>query len=156
IGNGGKPREIPIAPRLIGNRRSNKGRRPLTQAFVISEEKSPVLDDPSANRKAKLVASKWSLRHSRLIGVIGVEDAVLIELKSRAVRLVGAGLRDHGHRDGPVKLRLLAVGVHAKLADGIDRRSNLQSLTQCAWRAAIPGILETSAIDVELSAAPVR
>ena len=65
-----KTREVSAAPQLIWNRRTNKRRRPLTQPFVVPEEECPVLDDPSANRKAEFVAGKRRLRHSGLIGIV--------------------------------------------------------------------------------------
>src|SRR5262249_22101246 len=125
IDYGCKPSEIPAAPQLIGNRRANKGGCSLPQPFVVPEEKCPVLDDPSACGKAKFVARKRRFRYAGMIGVVRVKNPVLIELKDGTVQLVCAGLGNHSDGDRPVEFRLLTVRVHAKLADGIDRGTNL-------------------------------
>src|SRR5436190_18192599 len=68
----------------------------LDLSLIAAEEKHLVLDNRSADRATKLVASKAVAGRRKVVAC--VEVVVADELGRAAMKLVGAGIRDQVHR----------------------------------------------------------
>ncbi len=101
-----------------------------TKALVGAEEEGPVVavvqmrnDDRAADRDAEVVGNLLRLDwigHVALIGR-GIERAVLVVFKERAVQGVRTGLRHGGNLAGLAILGIVVDAVHADLGDGFGR-----------------------------------
>lgn len=98
------------------------------EAFIVAEEKDPVLDDRTADCGAELVLMKHRLQEvggSLAEGVTGcVERGIAEKVIRSAVKCIGAGT--HGDVDGGAAalaiLCAVVVGDHFKFRDGVGRR----------------------------------
>ena len=105
----------------------HRHRLPLPKALIARKEERAVTPHRTAHRAAKIVLRKSRL--GRLKRIARIQGAVAQELKQRAMKRVGAGLRHYVDRRArrPAKLRRRVRRHHADLfhgvhADAVDTR----------------------------------
>src|SRR5207253_7270007 len=110
---------------------AEKCARCLAQSRVGEEEKGLVVLDWTAKGGPELIAMKGRPRQCRS-PVIGIEYGVAQELKSRAMKLVAAGLGEHVDDAAGITaiLSVVAVGLNPKFLDGIRVGQNVTGVAQ--------------------------
>ena len=119
-------RKIPGLLRVRGNRGGERQWKPLPQAFVVGEEERLVPDDGAARVAPELMPLERRVRDPRAVvePVVGLYEAVPLEIVPQPVNVVRPGLGDHvdnAARSAP-EFRVVAVLLHLELLHRIHRR----------------------------------
>src|SRR6185295_11991157 len=103
----------------------------------------------------ELVAIVRRLGDARGKEVLGRYRFIPVEPQRRTVNVVRAGLGDDCCRDRAFILRLLAVGVHLELADGVYGRQGGEAVAIRICASAVAHVVVRSAVDTELDTTPI-